>query len=608
VKKDDNVAQLIISKGKQVINTFKIKADDKLLTIGLLHSNDIFLPDDKRFVSRSHAAIIRLDSPKKEEHPCNIPMKESSYLIRDLGSTQGTKIGKNFIHKKVLEDGDEIQISDYTLVFKQAHSPEDRITGLPLDELYDQLPPENSYKQETVLRPVKKVSTDQLTQEQKEFILSITKTSLGADFTETPHNLMNSLLKLTRAEKALVGFYKNEKIHIIYQNGFERESPYCKEEFLSRLWREGPVRQEGALWIPLPEKGFLALFRNMPPPFKKDDLNFMHHVCECLMELHIPVHELHELTPWPLSVVGLSDIKKKCISIAGAENVENSDALILGETGTGKEVLARYIHENSIRKGGPFVSVNCASLPKDLAYSELFGHERGAFTGANIRKSGYFEIAHGGTLFLDEIGDVPESIQVALLTAMQQREIRRLGSEKTTSVDVRILAATDRDLEQGMQDDTFRRALYERFGYKISIPPLRERKEDIPLLAYYFLDMYSKDTQAISREGLQCMRDYDWPGNVRELQNIIKSVVLTKNEMIFSWDLPATIRHARKVQQYQEKIQKSLKETEKERIIMVLDETRGNVDQAARILGISRATLYNKLKEYDIQRDCRKSK
>lgn len=209
---------------------------------------------------------------------------------------------------------------------------------------------------------------------------------------------------------------------------------------------------------------------------------------------------------------------------------------------------------------------------------------------------------------MDEMGDVPESIQVALLTAMQQREIRRLGSEKTTPVDVRILAATDRDLEQGMQDDTFRRALYERFGYKISIPPLRERKEDIPLLAYYFLDMYSKDTQAISREALQCMRDYDWPGNVRELQNVIKSTVLTKNEMSFSWDLLATIRHARKVQQYQEKIQKSLKETEKERIIMVLDETRGNVDQAARILGISRATLYNKLKEYDIQRDCRKSK
>lgn len=608
MKEDDYVAQLIISKGKQVINTFKIMVDDKLLTIGLLHSNDISLPDDKRFVSRTHAAIIRLDSPKKEEHPCNIPMKKGSYLIRDLGSTQGTKIGKNFIHKKVLADGDEIHISDYTLIFKQTQLPEDKIIGLPLDELYNQLPQENSYKQETVLKSGKKVSTAQLTQEQKEFILSIRKTSLGADFTENPHKFMNSLLTLTMAEKALVGFYKNEEIHIVYQNGFERESPYCKEEFLLRLWKEGPVRQEGALWIPLPEKGFLALFRTMPPPFKEDDLIFMHHVCECLMELHIPVHEFHELTPWLLSVVGLSDLRRKCLAIAEAENVGNSDALILGDNGTGKEVLARYIHENMMRKGGPFVSVNCASLPKDLAYSELFGHEKGAFTGANYTKKGLLELANGGTLFLDEIGDVPESIQVALLTAMQQREIRRLGSEKTTSVDVRILAATDRDLEQGMQDDTFRRALYERLGYKISIPPLRERKEDIPLLAYYFLDMYSKDTQAISREALQCMRDYDWPGNVRELQNVIKHAVLNKNEMIFSWDLPATIRHARKVQQYQEKIQKSLKDTEKERIIMVLDETRGTVDQAARILGISRATLYNKLKEYDIQKDWRKSK
>ncbi len=605
---DDCTAQLIIHKGKNVITIFKLKSDDTVLTIGLLRSNDIFIPDEKRFVSRTHAAIIRLDS-LEERDPCpdGPPGKKARYFIRDLGSTHGTKVGKSFVYKKILEDGDEIHICDYTLVFRQEHLITDADVGLPVDRLYSQLPAKEASWLDTVLR-TGKMAHAQLTEEQKEFLLNIGKAGFAADFSENPREFMNCLLALIKADKALVGFYENGRTHITHQKGFERESPYCSEEFLIRLWKEGPMRQEGALWIPLPEKGFLAVFRTTPPPFEEDDLNFMHCVCGCLMEMNAHVDELHALTPWPTPVVGLSAIKKRCIEIAEAEETENSDVLMLGETGTGKEVLARFIHEHSPRKSGPFVTVNCAALPRELVYSELFGYEKGAFTGANTRKHGYFEMASEGTLLLDEIGDMPESIQVALFTAMQQRKIQRLGSEKPTEVDIRILAATDRDIEQKIQDNTFRRALYERFGYRILIPPLRERRREIPLLAYYFLDKYSKDTQAISREALQCLRDYDWPGNVRELQGVIKDAVLSKNEIIFSWDLPPNIRYARKVQRYQKQIQKTLKEMEKEKIIEVLEESRGNLRQAARILGISRATLYNKLREHNIPKDWGKSK
>ena len=592
--------ELVIRIGRKVIKKVMIKADDVVLTIGRHYSNDICLVDDPK-VSRVHAVIVRFDPQKKDSKPDDLAREMPAYFIRDLGSTHGTKIAGTFIHKRLLNYGDEIRISDYVISFRQEGSADDEILGLPLDLLFGKLKDHKDFNRKTDLRAGKKGTADLFTREQQEFLSNMARGGLTADFSDRPEAFMNHLFDVMKAEKGLIGFYENGKTYVDYQRGFDRESPHCSKEFIENLREKGPVRQEGALWLPLPENGILALFRTRPPAFEEKDLEFARCVCEHLFTTEGCADELYELSPWPTPIVGLSDLKKECLNIAAAENPESNDILILGETGTGKEVLAQYIRAHSSRKYGPFVPVNCASVPVELAYSEFFGHVKGAFTGANVSKRGYFEMANNGILFLDEIGDTPESIQVALLTAMQQREIQPLGSEERIKVDVRIVAATDREVKKSVQNGTFRRALYERFGYEKSVLPLRERLEDIPLLAYYFLDKYPGKTRAISREALECMRRYEWPGNVRKLQRVIKEAALLKKEIIFSWDLPQDIRHADDIRQHKRKIGKTLKETEKERVMEVLEETRGNKSAAARILGIARATLHNKLKEHAIR-------
>ncbi len=438
--------------------------------------------------------------------------------------------------------------------------------------------------------------------DQREFLLGISKMGIAAEFPENPREFMNSLMTLIRAEKAVVGICEEGKVHITYQNGFEREPVHCGEEFLSRLRKEGFIRKEAALWFPLEENGFLGLIRTAPPPFDETELEFMRIVCGQLKETSALGDDLRALTPWPVSIVGLASQKKKCLEIAKTVGTGKGSVLFLGESGTGKEMLARFLHEHSSRKDKPFVSVNCSLLPRELAYSELFGCDPGVHSTAKTVKHGYFEMANGGTLFLDEIGDMPEDIQVALLTAMEQRVITRLGGTKIP-VDILILAATDRDLERGIREGTFRGALFARFEHRISIPPLKERREEIPLLANFFLDSCSKDTRAISREAMQCLRDHDWPWNVRGLRNVIReAATFSKKEIVFSWDLPPEVRHARKVQDYQEKIRGSLKESEKEQIMKVLEEARGNRVLAAKILGISRSGLYNKLVKFGISK------
>lgn len=607
MKEDDYVAQLIISKGKQVINTFKITADDKLLTIGLLPINDIVLQDDKRYVSRIHAAIIQLVSDNGPSASITTEEKKIRYFIRDLGSTHGTKIGGDYVHKKILEDGDKIRIADYTLVFRQSYGSEDKVAGLPLQKLYGQLPQKHNNKLPTEYKAGKKTG-EKLTMEQQEFLSNISKTGLGSDLLDKPEEFISHLLSLIRAEKAIVGSYKNGTTSITYQKGLDRERPHCDDEFLSQLYIEGPIRQEGALWIPLNKDGFIGLFRTMHPAFEENDMQFMRLVCDKLLDLQAHGREFNQYTPWPVSIVGLKDVVGKCLEIAKmvkdkkTENKDQNDIIITGETGSGKSAIARFIHDHSSRRNGPFITVNCGAIPSGIASSEFFGYEKGAFNEAKVAKPGFFEIAKGGTLFLDEIGDMPESIQSSLLTALKDRKAIRLGGKEEYEIDVLVIAATDRDIDKKMLDDSFRRALYERFTYRLHIPPIRERLEDIPLLAYYYLDKISekKNTRAFSREAMQRLRDYQWPGNIHEMQQVISNATLSGKEVIFSWDIDPKIKHAKNIEQSNKKIFNTLKESEKEQIMEALEETRGNKEDAAALLGKSRATIYNKIEEYGI--------
>lgn len=286
----------------------------------------------------------------------------------------------------------------------------------------------------------------------------------------------------------------------------------------------------------------------------------------------------------------------------------NATVLITGESGTGKELIARAIHNLSPRRGKPFVAVSCAALPESLLESELFGHEKGAFTGAVAQRKGRFELAHKGTLFLDEIGEMSANIQVHLLRVLEEREFTRVGGTETIRSDVRIISATNKDLNEAVMRGEFRDDLYYRLNVvSIQLPPLRERAEDIPLLAQHFLNKFAVENQkrdiTFSPDAMDFLMKYEWPGNVRELENATeRAVVLALNSTITATDLspqnPPLLR--------QDSSGKSIKEVVKDHILHVLTETEGNYSKAAKILGVTRMTLYNKVEEYglDVKKIC----
>ena len=284
----------------------------------------------------------------------------------------------------------------------------------------------------------------------------------------------------------------------------------------------------------------------------------------------------------------------------------DSTVLIQGETGTGKELIARAIHNVSTRCGRSFVKLNCAAIPLDLLESELFGHEKGAFTGAIAQRIGRFEMADKGTLFLDEVGDIPPALQPKLLRVLQEQEFERLGSTHTRKVDVRLIAATNRDLTEMMKDGDFRTDLYYRLNvFPIRLPPLRERREDIPLLVEYFMEKYArrmrKRIESIPTATMQKLVDWPWPGNVRELQNMIeRGVILSKG---FVLEIPLPELEQSKMPSFSDNNGTgTMKDFEREHILDALRDTGWVVAGAAARLGMNRSTLNARMRKLKIQR------
>ena len=311
------------------------------------------------------------------------------------------------------------------------------------------------------------------------------------------------------------------------------------------------------------------------------------------------------------SIVSQSQKMEEVINLAARVADSKANVLITGENGTGKEVLAKAIHYISPRKDKPFVAVNVPALTETLLESELFGHEKGAFTGADKMKKGRFEIAHGGTIFLDEVGDIPQSIQVKLLRVLQEHQFERVGGTEKIEVDVRIIAATNKNLEQKIKDGTFREDLYYRLNVvSIKIPPLRERKEDILPMIEGFIEKYGKENNKekleISKETVDMLMKYNYPGNVRELENIIeRAVVLTRSKTIALNDLPINIKGFK-----EEKTLEALSEgtltdqvesLEKQLIFDALQKSDGNQTKAGKLLGLTERNLRYKLKKYNIK-------
>lgn len=315
-------------------------------------------------------------------------------------------------------------------------------------------------------------------------------------------------------------------------------------------------------------------------------------------------------------LIGMSPVMKKVYQLIDKVAQADTTVLIQGESGTGKELVAYTIHQRSFRKDKPFVTVDCGAIPEDLVESELFGHEKGAFTGALQKKEGKFELARGGTLFLDEIGNLPLPGQAKLLRALEQKQITRVGGSSVIPVDVRILAATNILLKQATQEGKFREDLFYRLNvFTLELPPLRERKEDIPLLVETFLNRFAqqqkKNVRDVSAEAMEVLLSYHWPGNVRELRNVLERAVILADDRITLEHLPnlsglvssftspppspLTTLSFSKVKD------KLLSDLEKEYIIQALAKSKGNKAKAARALNINYRTLYEKMKKYGIE-------
>jgi two-component system, NtrC family, response regulator AtoC len=327
-----------------------------------------------------------------------------------------------------------------------------------------------------------------------------------------------------------------------------------------------------------------------------------------VLYLRSEVEEYHAF----VDIVGRDEHMLEIFDLIGRVADSDATVLITGESGTGKELIARAIHQQSHRAQRPFVAVNCTAIPEQLIESELFGHERGAFTGAVQRRIGKFELAHTGTLFLDEIGSMRLDMQTKLLRALQEREIERVGGERTIKVDVRIVAATNADLRELVKEKAFRDDLYYRLNViPVYVPPLRARREDIPLLVRYFLDKYNRQfnrhLRGFSLAAMEALQAYDWPGNVRELENIVERlVVISKHDIVQLRELPLDLQssHTPLIEQLDEQgydLRKAVQQFEREYIRRVLEKTHWNQTAAARMLGIHRNTLLGKIEQLDLR-------
>jgi DNA-binding NtrC family response regulator len=352
-------------------------------------------------------------------------------------------------------------------------------------------------------------------------------------------------------------------------------------------------------------------FYYISKPFKLEEVRKV--VQEAVHKVRLKTENRHlreqlETHQGKVKIITQDPTMQKLLDTARQIAPTDCNVLITGESGTGKELFARFIHLTSTRGGGPFYAVNCGAFTEELLSNELFGHEKGAFTGANNLKKGIIEMASAGTLFLDEITEMPPSMQVKLLRVIQEKEVLRVGGTEPLNVDVRFIAATNRDIHDSMKTGAFRQDLYFRLNVvSLRIPPLAERKDDIPMLCYYFLKKYNllmkKEVAEIGEDVFALLMNYDFPGNVRELENIIeRGVALTNGNVIETSHLPEDLREL-SIKTFRKKEGKipSLDEQEQAYIQWVLSEVGGNRTLAAQILGIDRVSLWRKLKKYGLE-------
>src|SRR5205809_660523 len=626
-----------------------------LAVAGPLKDSIFNLESPETTVGRDAVNTISINDPSVSRRHCILTFEQDRFVIRDLKSRNGTYVNAVDVPESHLKHGDQLSIGDSVFLFLLHEEPEDAAAP-GLVEFDD-----NATQATAQLRPqeVLYLHPDRIQNElpansrlgrNLNVLLKISRAVHSIeDIDELQARILELIFEAVPAERGAI---------LLDGKGIDNLSSIFARHRLSQATQ--PVRVSRTVARQVLEQGVSVLGTDVPQSgglgqvesllssrvrsllcvplsvfqkvigciyldttlsggrFERDDLELVAGIagiCAAALEnarrlQWLEQENLRLSTEINLehSMVGETACMKELYQFLSRVAPSDTTVLIQGESGTGKELAARAIHRNSQRANRPFIAINCAAIPEGLLESELFGHERGAFTGAVTQKKGRLEMADGGIVFLDEIGELAPALQVKLLRVLQEREFERLGGTRPISVDVRLIAASNRDLEEAIHAGTFRRDLFFRLNVvTLVMPPLRERREDIPTLAQYFVSKCSAKCKLkpkqISPDAMACLANYDWPGNVRELENAMeRALVLGSSEVILPEDLPESVLEKEPPPGIvPAKYHAAVKELKKNLIVNALEQARGNYTEAARILGVHANYLHRLIRNFELR-------
>ncbi len=615
--------------------------DPRLIAVdGPLKGSLWHLGSDPLSVGRDPSNMVCLDDSTVSRRHCVVDASGDSRTITDLETRNGTFVNRLPVRHRVLENCDEVRIGASVFVFltgdeETAAVPEVRpAESDSVTRSIVILPEKSLYLQSEKLAEALALGARR-GQELKALLeISTALPSIG-DIPSIERRLMEWIFRTLPAERGWILLAGAGSPEFVSAYGWERGVGPSKAPAVARAEVRRALEERSGFWCEL-ENGTASLVAaplltpagalgvialetgDAAAPFDRDHLEWLTAVAVMAASAFESARRLEWLEAENSrllaeinlrhDMVGESPRMREVFQQIAKAAPADSTVLVRGETGTGKELVARAMHAGSKRSARPFVAVNCATLSEALLESELFGHEKGAFTGAVVQKRGKIEVAEGGTLFLDEIGELAPSLQAKLLRVLQEREFERVGGTRPIRADIRLVAATNRDLEEATAAGTFRRDLYYRIHViTITVPPLRERREDIPLLASYFVSRFAEKTPrriaGISPAARVCLNLYDWPGNVRELENALeRAVVLGSSELIEPEDLPETILERAwpagvAGSQYHE----AVSEAKRRLILTAMEEARGSHQEAARRLGLNPTYLSRLIRNLNLK-------
>jgi Nif-specific regulatory protein len=631
-----------------------------LVIAGPLRDSTFALPNGEIHVGRDPSNLLSISDPSLSRYHCALSRDDDGYKIRDLGSRNGTSVNGAAVKEARLRHGDQISVGDSIFLLLLHEDAEESSTGRveyedsltqataqfrPQDVLY--LQPDRILKE---LPPSSRVARN------LNALLKISRVVHSIrDLDELQAQILDLIFDVVPAERGviLLDSTGDEQFALVFARHRVTKSalPVRVSRTIARQ-----VMKEGLaiLGADVPRSNDLAdveslvtdqirsllcvpliMFQKVTGCIYLDTCNAASRFDEEHLQLVAAIagtssvalenarrmqwleHENLRLSTeinLDHNLIGESARMKEVYQFLARVAPTESNVLLEGESGTGKELAARAIHRNSPRSSKPFLAINCAAIPEGLLESELFGHERGAFTGAVAQKKGRLEVANGGVVFLDEIGELVPALQVKLLRVLQEREFERVGGTRPISVDIRLIAATNKDLGEAVRTGTFRKDLYYRLNVlSLVMPPLRERREDVAMLADYFVAKYVKKCnmriRKISPEAMACLVNYDWPGNVREMENAIeRALVLSASDLIQPEDLPESILEKGLAPNLEgAKYHNEVKELKKQLILNALEEAKGNYTEAAHLLGVHVNYLHRLIRNLDLKATVRSS-